>query len=256
MANGMAALKTPGGDLASLRSLHSKWNYTHASSHKMYNRAVIWVDALIRLRIRAAARSVCKLASAIIPREAIHSNEREGRRSGRNNRSIEALMKARFTTKASTAEATFTAILGREACYSAQVIKWDDLLKNGKDYCPESTSGPWTHPPAVLGEDSKYLSHNRAFGTLLTRLTHLTDCQSVHLPHAGVRVFFVIGNVGLGVSNQGPRDSVATFEYVRRDGRIFPQFYAPNRPEVSASLRPPVRRVEELSSIFSDYTPA
>lgn len=35
------------------------------------------------------------------------------------------------------AKSTFTAILGREACYSGKIVKWDELLKNGRDLCPE-----------------------------------------------------------------------------------------------------------------------
>ena len=55
------------------------------------------------------------------------------------------------------AKRTFTAILGREACYSGRVIKWDALLKNGKNYCPGIDE--WTIetlPPAIQGEDGKY----------------------------------------------------------------------------------------------------
>ena len=34
------------------------------------------------------------------------------------------------------AKSTFTSILGREACYSGQVIRWDDLLEKGRDLAP------------------------------------------------------------------------------------------------------------------------
>jgi myo-inositol 2-dehydrogenase / D-chiro-inositol 1-dehydrogenase len=34
------------------------------------------------------------------------------------------------------AKSTFTAIMGREACYSGKVVKWDELLENGPDICP------------------------------------------------------------------------------------------------------------------------
>jgi len=34
------------------------------------------------------------------------------------------------------AKSTFTAILGREACYSAKELKWDELLANGRDLAP------------------------------------------------------------------------------------------------------------------------
>ena len=55
------------------------------------------------------------------------------------------------------AKATFTAILGREACYSGRELKWDDLLNKGRDYCPGIDN--WTvdsDPPAMKGADGKY----------------------------------------------------------------------------------------------------
>ncbi|MEO1528566.1 MAG: Gfo/Idh/MocA family oxidoreductase [Planctomycetota bacterium] len=55
------------------------------------------------------------------------------------------------------AYSTFTAILGREACYSGKIIKWDDLLEKGGDICPgidEYTID--TKPPTAPGEDGKY----------------------------------------------------------------------------------------------------
>ena len=55
------------------------------------------------------------------------------------------------------AKSTFTAILGREACYSGKVLRWDELLAKGKDLAPgidnytlEST------PPVVPGQDGNY----------------------------------------------------------------------------------------------------
>ncbi len=55
------------------------------------------------------------------------------------------------------AKSTFTAILGREACYSGQVIKWDDLLEKGKDLCPGIDDYTLeSMPPTVPGEDGKY----------------------------------------------------------------------------------------------------
>ena len=55
------------------------------------------------------------------------------------------------------AHSTFTAILGREACYSGQVIKWDELLNKGKDICTgidEYTLK--STPPTMPGPDGKY----------------------------------------------------------------------------------------------------
>ena len=71
---------------------------------------------------------------------------------------IEALMRGEIYNEGEYgAKSTFTAILGREACYSGKVLKWDDLLAKGKDYAPgidEYTMD--TTPPVVPGEDGKY----------------------------------------------------------------------------------------------------
>jgi len=71
---------------------------------------------------------------------------------------IEALMRGEIYNEGEYgAHSTFTAILGREACYSGKVIKWDDLLKKGRDYAPgidEYTLD--SAPPALPGPDGKY----------------------------------------------------------------------------------------------------
>jgi myo-inositol 2-dehydrogenase/D-chiro-inositol 1-dehydrogenase len=71
---------------------------------------------------------------------------------------IEALMAGKIYNEGEYgAKSTFTAILGREACYSGKVIKWDDLLAKGRDHAPgidkytlDST------PPAERGPDGRY----------------------------------------------------------------------------------------------------
>ena len=55
------------------------------------------------------------------------------------------------------AKSTFTAILGREACYSGKELKWDDVLAKGKDWTPGIDKWNWkTTPPAVKGADGAY----------------------------------------------------------------------------------------------------
>ncbi len=57
------------------------------------------------------------------------------------------------------AHSTFTAILGREACYSGKVVKWDELLENGRDLCPNIDSltlESQVPESARRGEDGKY----------------------------------------------------------------------------------------------------
>ncbi|TWT65023.1 Gfo/Idh/MocA family protein [Allorhodopirellula solitaria] len=71
---------------------------------------------------------------------------------------IEALMRGEIYNEGEYgAHSTFTAILGREACYSGKVIKWDELLEKGRDLAPgideytlQST------PPVVKDADGKY----------------------------------------------------------------------------------------------------
>lgn len=45
------------------------------------------------------------------------------------------------------AKSTFTAILGREACYSGKVLKWDELWEKGKDLCPGIDEYTLDSPP-------------------------------------------------------------------------------------------------------------
>ncbi|MEK6235732.1 MAG: Gfo/Idh/MocA family oxidoreductase, partial [Planctomycetales bacterium] len=71
---------------------------------------------------------------------------------------IEALMAGKIYNEGEYgAKSTFTAILGREACYSGKVLKWDDLLKNGHNYTPGIDEYSWdTKPPAPKDGDGKY----------------------------------------------------------------------------------------------------
>ncbi len=55
------------------------------------------------------------------------------------------------------AKSTFCAILGREACYSGKVLKWDELLEKGKDICPGIDSYTMdTEPPTMPDKDGYY----------------------------------------------------------------------------------------------------
>ena len=52
---------------------------------------------------------------------------------------------------------TFTASLGREACYSGKEIIADELLKKGRDYAPGIDDYTWdTKPPVVPGANGEY----------------------------------------------------------------------------------------------------
>ncbi|MCC9600841.1 Gfo/Idh/MocA family oxidoreductase [Stieleria sp. JC731] len=71
---------------------------------------------------------------------------------------IEALMRGDIYNEGEYgAMSTFTAILGREACYSGKVIKWDELLEKGRELAPgidEYTLD--TTPPTAPGPDGNY----------------------------------------------------------------------------------------------------
>ena len=71
---------------------------------------------------------------------------------------IEALHKGEYYNEAEYgAMSTFTAILGREACYSGKEIIADDLLKKGRDYAPGIDDYTWdSTPPVVPDGESEY----------------------------------------------------------------------------------------------------
>lgn len=73
---------------------------------------------------------------------------------------IEALMRGEIYNEGEYgAKSTFTAILGREACYSGKVIKWDQLLENGRDLAPgidDYTLESWPPPSALPDENGLY----------------------------------------------------------------------------------------------------
>ena len=54
---------------------------------------------------------------------------------------IEALMRGEIYNEGEYgAKSTFTAILGREACYSGKIVKWDELMEKGRELAPEIDS--------------------------------------------------------------------------------------------------------------------
>ena len=71
---------------------------------------------------------------------------------------IEALMRGEIYNEGEYgALSTFTAILGREACYSGKIIKWDDLMNKGKDLCPGIDDYTIdTDPPTMPDAEGKY----------------------------------------------------------------------------------------------------
>jgi myo-inositol 2-dehydrogenase / D-chiro-inositol 1-dehydrogenase len=70
---------------------------------------------------------------------------------------IESLMAGKIYNEGEYgAYSTLTAILGREACYSGKVVKWDDLLAKGRDLCPGIDEYTIDTPPPVVPDDQGY----------------------------------------------------------------------------------------------------
>ena len=106
------------------------------------------------------SKGTCKLASVInqVGKDPLPIRGKGGGHQQEQTDLIEALGKGEIYNEGEYgAKATFTAILGREACYSGRQLKWDDLLSKGRDYCPGIDN--WTlktDPPAMKGADGKY----------------------------------------------------------------------------------------------------
>ena len=164
-ANGMGGGEMRmGGDRTKSQIFdHTFVEYTYANGHKMYsqgrhlggNRTFGHVAEYAH-----GSKGVCKLANAIIPfkGDPIPIRGKGGGHQQEQTDLIEALSKGEIYNEGEYgAKATFTAILGREACYSGRELKWDDLLEKGRDYCPGIDK--WTvdsDPPAMKGPDGKY----------------------------------------------------------------------------------------------------
>jgi myo-inositol 2-dehydrogenase / D-chiro-inositol 1-dehydrogenase len=70
---------------------------------------------------------------------------------------IESLMAGKIYNEGEYgAYSTLTAILGREACYSGKVVKWDELLAKGRDLCPGIDSYTIDTPPPTLPDEKGY----------------------------------------------------------------------------------------------------
>ncbi len=71
---------------------------------------------------------------------------------------IEALMRGDIYNEGEYgAKSTFTAILGREACYSGKVVKWDELLEKGRNLAPGIDSYTLeSTPPTMPDAEGRY----------------------------------------------------------------------------------------------------
>jgi len=55
------------------------------------------------------------------------------------------------------ADSSFTAVLGRMACYSGQIVKWDDAVAKGPSEMPEKFA--WDADPPVLPDENGMYDH-------------------------------------------------------------------------------------------------
>jgi predicted dehydrogenase len=164
MANGMGGGEMRmGGDRTKSQIFdHTFVEYTYANGHKMYSQGRHLGGKAFRQVAEYAhgSKGVCKLASVIsqFGKDPIPVRGKGGGHQQEQTDLIEALTKGEIYNEGEYgAKATFTAILGREACYSGRELKWDDLLNRGHDYCPGIDN--WTvdsDPPAMKGADGKY----------------------------------------------------------------------------------------------------
>ncbi|MEM6259731.1 MAG: Gfo/Idh/MocA family oxidoreductase [Planctomycetota bacterium] len=81
----------------------------------------------------------------------IRTGGRGGGHQNEQNKLIDSIMAGEVYNEGDYGwKSTFAAILGRDACYSGKVVKWDDLLAKGKDLCPDIDTWDWdTAPPTV-----------------------------------------------------------------------------------------------------------
>ena len=71
---------------------------------------------------------------------------------------VEAMHKGEYYNEAEYgAMSTFTAILGREACYSGKEIEAEELMQKGRDYAPGIDDYTFSStPPVIPGEMGEY----------------------------------------------------------------------------------------------------
>ena len=144
MANGMGGGEMRmGGDRTKSQIFdHTFVEYTYANGHKMYSQGRhLGGNATFGHVAEYAhgSKGTCKLASVInqVGKDPLPIRGKGGGHQQEQTDLIEALGKGEIYNEGEYgAKATFTAILGREACYSGRQLEWDDLLNRGRDYCP------------------------------------------------------------------------------------------------------------------------
>jgi hypothetical protein len=153
-----------GGDASKSQIFdHTFCEYTFADGSKMYSQGRHLKGAWTQVAEFAhGTKGTANVSGSQISSEKSgdwkFSGERQQGHQQEQNDLIAALSRGEIYNEGEYgALSTFTAILGREACYSGKVIKWDDLLNNGRELAPGIDNYTLeTKPPAVPGPDGKY----------------------------------------------------------------------------------------------------
>ena len=141
---------------------HTFCEYTFADGTKMFSQGRHLKGSWTHVAEYAhGTKGTAKVSGSEIQSESgdwKFSGKRQQGHQQEQNDLVAALMRGEIYNEGEYgAYSTFCAILGREACYSGKIVKWDELLKNGKDLCPgidEYTIE--SDPPTMPGADGKY----------------------------------------------------------------------------------------------------
>ncbi len=139
---------------------HTFCEFTFADGSKMYSqgRHIGGVWSHVGEGVHGTKGTATPGGSIEGPNAWKFSGKRLGGHQQEQHDMIEALMAGKIYNEGEFGgKSTFCAILGREACYSGKVLKWDELLAKGKDLCPGIDSWTWdTTPPVVPGAGGEY----------------------------------------------------------------------------------------------------
>ena len=136
---GGRAQRRDGDPTKSKISDHTFCEYTFADGTKMFSQGRHLANSWqIVDEVAHGSKGTAKPSGSIEgPNKWNFAGERLNGHQQEQHDMIEALMRGDVYNEGEYgAHSTFTAILGREACYSGKVVKRDELLKNGSELAP------------------------------------------------------------------------------------------------------------------------
>ena len=162
-ANGMGGGEQRlGGDRTKTQIFdHTFVEYTFEDGTKMYSQGRHLTGGFTRVGEWAhGSKGVSQIGSSIEPFGG-QKRKISGKGGGHQQEQhdlVETLMRGDIYNEGYYgAMSTFTAILGREACYSGKIVQADKLLKSGRDLAPGIDNFTIDSiPPAVPGSDGRY----------------------------------------------------------------------------------------------------